>query len=100
MKKLSAEEKQIIKAFAKMSFKKGYKYSKYDIYQKLDNYEADRYEIEDVLNSEYKKLAEKQIAKINKKYDDMTEELKGLNQEEYIEYDRETEIKKIEYFLK
>ena len=98
MKKLSAEEKQIIKAFAKMSFKKGYRYSEHDIYQKLDNYEADRYEIEDVLNSEYKKLAEKQIAKINKKYDDMTEALKGFSLESGIEYDREQEINKMLYY--
>ena len=99
-RKLTGDEKQIIKSYARISFKKGYQYNKFDLYKKLDDYEIDRDEIEEVLNKEYKKLAEKEMARINKKYDEQIELAKSIGFDtEWEEERREEEIKRINRYI-
>lgn len=99
-RKLTGDEKQIIKSYARISFKKGYQYNEFDLYKKLDDYEIDRDEIEEVLNKEYKKLAEKEMARINKKYDEQIELAKSIGFDtEWEEERREEEIKRINRYI-
>ena len=99
-RKLTGDEKQIIKSYARISFKKGYQYNEFDLYKKLDDYEIDRDEIEEVLNKEYKKLAEKEMTRINKKYDEQIELAKSIGFDtEWEEERREEEIKRINRYI-
>ena len=99
-RKLTGDEKQIIKSYARISFKKGYQYNEYDLYNKLDDYEIERDEIEIVLNAEYNKLAQKEIIKINKKYDEQIELAKSIGFDtEWEEEQRENEIKRINRYI-